>query len=110
MFGINIMMNRFKVDTMKMLLKYNKKVKDVRYVTTQKTSCSMQEFIHMIDNHDVVSDNRFISTDLKIVGDNWWLERLNDAWSYRCVPPRVIDFSIQLDWINDFVIIENYSI
>lgn len=82
---------------------------DVQYVTDGTFSCSWDEFYkeasktYYDSGYGAVEINPF----LKVVGDNWWLERHkydgSEWWEFKARPPRepLGTINIRSSWYDD---------
>lgn len=81
-------------ETLDVLTRHGHKRSDVKYVTDGEHWCSWRAFA--ISTSDFEYDNGFgsqeVNDKLKVVGDDWWLERHeydgSECWSYKTMPVR----------------------
>lgn len=81
-------------ETMNCLLAHRKTPEDVQFVTDGVYSCSFEDFTFAAK--DFYYDKGFgivrVNAALAIVGDDWWLERVehdgSEWWSYKTKPNR----------------------
>jgi hypothetical protein len=82
-------------ETINMLTKYNKNINDVLFVRTNVAQCSIEEFLNLIKDYKYKNGygREYINLDLKIVGDDWWLERQeydgSEWWVYKEKPKPI---------------------
>jgi hypothetical protein len=83
----------FLKETVECLIEAGKTIQDVRWVGTSEWWITWNEFAL---NSNFVYDSGYggteINMDLKVVGDNWWLERHeydgSEWWEYKTLPRR----------------------
>ena len=80
-------------ETMYSLEEHNKTFEDVRWIGGDDFTISVESFKVLADKE---YDNGFggaeVATDLKVVGDDWWLERGeydgSEWWEFKTMPTR----------------------
>jgi hypothetical protein len=92
------------IDTLK---KYNKTVNDVIFVTDSKHYCHFSDFLNTIKNY-TYNDSwgiPYINLNLKIVGEDWWLERGeydgSEWWEFKTMPTKPEVKSSSIRWKYD---------
>ena len=91
-------------DTIKFLAENNKTPKDVLYITDGVKECNWREFEEIGDFY-FSNNTDDLNMSLKVVGDNWWLERQeyyasnrgpereeyygSNQWSFKTYPTRL---------------------
>ncbi|HEY9703183.1 MAG TPA: hypothetical protein V6C58_12090 [Allocoleopsis sp.] len=85
-------------ETLYIVQKNNKSPLDVRFVSDGSKYCSFAEFCKIAKNIDYQIKGRkiFISESLVIVGDDWWLSRVDcnsdngygEKWQFNQVPSK----------------------
>lgn len=83
----------FLEETLNMLEFYKKSSADVRWVGTAVFSMSWEEFKSIANfEYNNGFGNTSIIQDLKIVGEDWWLERAeydgSEWWEFKKLPSR----------------------
>ena len=78
-------------ETLDMLKKFGKTRKHVIFVTDGHDYCSFSKFIKRADfEYDNSYGRAEVNTRLKVVGDNWWLERCeydgSEWWEFKILP------------------------
>jgi hypothetical protein len=114
--------------TLDVLADYGKNVEDIEWIGTRDAYLTWDQYSEMAERLENLGDGDFnmmsIPPDLKIVGDNWWLElEIKPSieednqirWAYREKPPKPvvpserfqheINESIKDKTITDFKII-----
>jgi hypothetical protein len=80
-------------ETIRVLQKHNKTAEDVLFVTDGERWCSVEQFADQADfEYDEGYGGHEINGDLKIVGEDWWLERHEydgaEWWEYKELPVK----------------------
>lgn len=80
-------------ETMEILKEHNKTFKDVRWIGGDDFTISVESFKVLADKeYDNSYGSPEIATDLKVVGDDWWLERSeydgSEWWEFKTMPAR----------------------
>lgn len=86
-------------ETIEFLEMYNKTPHDVEFVNDGVHSCNFEQFANVAK--DYYYDNGFglveVNYNLKIVGEDWYLERDtydgSECWSFKTIPTRDIPIS-----------------
>jgi len=79
-------------ETISVLLRFEKTPEDVLWVGNFKEWETWENFVNSATNfeYDPESEIAEIDTTLKIVGDNWWLEREeydgSEWWAFKTLP------------------------
>lgn len=78
-------------ETVLVLQEFNLSIDDVMYVCDNSFWCTWKEFEQLADiEYDEGFGAAEINLDLKIVGNNWWLERYEydgaEAWRFKELP------------------------
>lgn len=82
-------MVNFRQETLDALEQNGVTPSDVKFVTTNVSSCSFQEFLEMINgySYDNSVECPYIQLDLKLVGNGWRLERFaqdnTEQWVFK---------------------------
>ena len=89
---MNVNINLLK-ETIEALLRYEKTPKDVLWVGNYKEWETWEYFANSANfEYDSESEIAEIDTTLKIVGNNWWLEREeyngSEWWEFKTLPTR----------------------
>ena len=76
-------------ETIEFLEKYDKTPEDVQWINCSKKSFSWKEFCTFFNDDKC----RAVNTSLKIVGNDWWLERhdydyIDEWWEFKTHPIR----------------------
>ena len=93
----------FKEETIRELEKHGYTVNDINWIGTSKTRLSIVNFFKIADfEYDDGYGAAEIPTNLKIVGDNWWLERHDydgaEWWEFKTMPSKAgISNEVYLD-------------
>ena len=91
--GDNTMQNLWK-ETLEDLAYYGKTVSDIRFIEGNGYEIKLENFMEIASkyNYDDGYGWQEVPIDLKIVGDNWWLERHeydgSEWWEYKQRPAR----------------------
>ncbi len=85
-------------ETTEFLLQSGKTGSDVRFVRTKDQCGTWEEFTKIADfDYDNGYGGNKISTSLRIVGDNWWLERCEydgiEWWEFKTLPVQPVEVS-----------------
>ena len=97
----------FKDETLNKLKKYNKSEKDIMFVTDGENYCNFSEFLNLIQDYkyDDGWGIPYINLSLKIVGNDWWLERHEydgaEGWVFKTLPPKPNVKSLSILWKYD---------
>ena len=88
-------MINFLIETKEILKDNNKLCKDVLWVGNTESCISWENFVKIANfEYDSRSGNEEISTDLLVVGKNWWLERHeydgSEWWEYKELPKKPV--------------------
>lgn len=97
----------FKDEIFCYLKKYNKSEKDVIFVSDGEKYCNFSEFLNIIKDYKY--DNGwgipYINLDLKIIGNDWWLERHeydgSEGWTFKTLPTQPKIKSLSIKWNYD---------
>jgi hypothetical protein len=98
----------FYQETINALTQFNKRVEDVKFVTTGTEQCNIYQFFKLIGNfqYDNGFGTHYISLDLKIVGNGWWLERHeydgSEGWTFKEMPQRIFNAPRELQFKTDY--------
>lgn len=99
-------LKNFKEEILKILKIYNKTSEDIYFVTDNTVYCSFDEFLNIIQDYEYpfLSKNTNINPYLKIVGNNWWIERKIsknlEYWIYKSLPQSPFYYSANIEWKN----------
>jgi hypothetical protein len=89
--GMNI---NLYLETVEILGKHNKTLKDIQWVGTEEASIDKDRFFEEAKKieYDNGYGGTYIATDLIIVGADWWLSRGeydgSEWWAYNILPQR----------------------
>jgi hypothetical protein len=80
-------------ETVKALQKNGKEASSVLFVNVGKISCTLDEFAEVANReYDAGFGSPEVSLSAKIVGRNWWLERVeydgSEGWSFKSIPTQ----------------------
>ena len=80
-------------ETKEILADNKKKVSDVLFINLKQSSCTWEQFKAVSNfNYDNGYGGNEIEGSLKIVGDNWWLERGeydgSEWWEFKKMPKQ----------------------
>lgn len=78
-------------ETLNVLNKKGKTFDDVRAICGDKFKISLEDFMKYADvEYDGGFGRQEVPTDLKVIGDNWWLERHeyddSEWWEFKTLP------------------------
>lgn len=92
-------------ETLEYLEECNISEADILWVGTQEYKFTWEDFKRVADTlYDFTGRDWEVATDLMIVGDGWWLERIMElnemeypinGWEFHCIPEEP-EFSINL--------------
>lgn len=80
-------------ETNRMLKKCGKTIDEIKFVNVADKSCTWDEFSKLADaEYDNGYGGAEVSTDLMIVGEDWWLERAEydgkEWWEFKSLPTQ----------------------
>lgn len=86
-------MINLKEETLKVLSLNGKSIDDVQWIGTDKGTIDTQSFLSAADEE---YDNGFgaveVNSNIKIVGNNWWIERFeydgSEKWVFKKIPVK----------------------
>lgn len=83
-------------ETLSVLTRNGKTESDVLWVGSREVKISWDNFVKLADvEYDDGFGTQEVATDLLIVGDGWWLERLeydgSEWWSFKTTPEEPIE-------------------
>lgn len=92
------MMTNLKEETLGVLGTYNKSVDDVRWIGTKDGVMPIDDFLKEADlEYDRDYGHNEVRDDLKIVGDDWWMERYIydglEKWVFKTFPEKPVNTS-----------------
>lgn len=79
-------------ETLDKLQEHNKTFDDVKYVKKLDEITNIETFIAFAEGYNYYAGYGYpsISTDLQLIGDNWWLERAEhdgaEWWEFKTLP------------------------
>lgn len=78
-------------ETKDILERNNKTLKDIKWIGNSKYYVDIERFIELANvEYDSGYGSPQVAQDLKIVGDNWWLERHeydgSEWWEFKSIP------------------------
>ena len=83
-------------ETISVLKKYHKTWKDVRFVCGDNFGVTNFKTLAKRTNYDEGFGGQEVATDIKVVGDYWWLERHeydgSEWWEYKEMPVKPKEF------------------
>lgn len=82
-----------KQETLDVLERHNKKIEDILWIGGDDFTISIDDFFRKADReYDKGYGSQKVATDLKIVGDDWWLERHeydgSEWWEFKTKPVK----------------------
>lgn len=80
-------------ETLRILEKHNKTIKDIKFICSCDENIPIEMFFIKADRkYDDGYGGIEVDPYLKIVGDDWWLERDeydgSEWWNFKTMPPR----------------------
>lgn len=81
-------------ETIESMFINGKTAKDVRFVTDCTTICCWNTFVELASGYDYDGGygHAYVNQHLMIVGDDWWLERLeydgSEGWEFKTIPKQ----------------------
>ena len=88
-------MNNLLTETRKILQHCGKDFKDVRFITSGADEIPLESFLKLANkNYSDGFGITYVNTGLKVVGDDWWLERNeydgSEWWEFKTMPVRPV--------------------
>jgi len=85
-------------ETIRVLKNHHKTRRDIRFVCGDNFGVTNFETLARRTNYDSGYGWQEVATDIKIVGDNWWLERHeydgSEWWEYKEMPTKPKEFFV----------------
>lgn len=87
-------MKNFKQETLDALAENGKVTGDIKFVNTREGSITWEQFVELSDfQYDDGYGGAEIAQSMKVVGDNWWLERGeydgSEWWEFKTLPVQL---------------------